>query len=336
MRSKLRRKLTIDTISAGVVSPMTTPLGTPVGAPVRYKRQSPLSTPRGTPGGTPAGTPAGTPSGTPTGTPLGTPRSLAESAVSLVARASAGAAVHVARQARQLSVEEKRDIVLAEPKFGMFSMTKYFWRSPRASVYLCLPLLVFVGQWAMFVAVVAHNLKMPAGTCEGNSAPEAKLLFISVCLVYFAQSIQQLDDLRRRGAKQLKTTPEASFTIMLDKLHEHTFTLMVQVTNLWVVYATDNVLEAMFNCVAMSFLSELENDWQTAYYAHRLEEAADVYDSVFVTHRENARKTLTRRKHACFRCVHAAASVVFTLTVAGYALMPFFAAGMLVVGVVCK
>ena len=324
MRSKLRRKLTIDTINTDVASPMTTPAGTPVGTPVHYIRTTPTSTPGGTPAGTPADTPAGT------------PRSLTESAVSLAARASAGAAVHAAGQVRQLSVEEKRDIVLAEPKFGMFSMTKYFWRNRRSSIYLCLPLLVFVGQWAMFVAVVAHNLLLPADTCEGNSAPETKLLFISVCLVYFAQSIQQLDDLRRRGAKRLKVTPEASYTIMLDRLHEHAFTLMVQVTNLWIVYTTDNVLEAMFNCVAMSFLSELENDWQTAYYANRLKEAADVYDSVFVTHRENARKTLTRRNHACFRCVHAVASVVFTLTVAGYALMPFFAAGMLVVGVVCK
>ena len=255
--------------------------------------------------------------------------------MSLAAKGTAGAAVHTIAQA-QLSADEKRDAVLAEPKFGMFSMTKYFWRSPRTSVYLCLPMLVFIGQWAMFVSVVAHNLKMPASACAGDSAPESKLLFISVCLVYFAQSVQLLDDLRRRDAKRLKMTPEASYTIMLDRLHEHAFTLMVQVTNLWVVYATDNVLEAMFNCLAMSFLSELENDWQTAYYANRLEEAADVYDTVFVTHRENARKMLTRRKRGCFRCVHAAASMVFTVTMAGYALMPVFAAGMLVVGVLCK
>ena len=184
--------------------------------------------------------------------------------------------------------------------------------------------------------VPSYTLKMPASACAGGSAPESKLLFISVCLVYFAQSVQLFEDLRRRGAKRVKMTPEASYTIMLDKLHEHVFTLMVHVTNLWVVYATDNVLEAMFNCLAMSFLSDLENDWQTAYYANRLGEAADVYDTVFVTHRENARKMLTRRKRGCFRFVHAAASVVFTVTLAGYALMPVFAAGMLVVGVLCK
>lgn len=330
MRPSLRRNLTIDTITTNVASPLTTPVATPAGTPVPYIRNTPTSTPGGTPRGTPRGSPAGT--------PRSTSRSIAESAVSLAARASAGAAVHAAHTTAraQLLPEEKRDAVLAEPKFGMFSMTKYFWRSPRTSVYLCLPMLVFVGQWAMFVSVVAHNLKMPASACAGGSAPESKLLFISVCLVYFAQSVQLLDDLRRRDAKRLKMTPEASYTIMLDRLHEHAFTLMVQVTNLWVVYATDNVLEAMFNCLAMSFLSELENDWQTAYYANRLEEAADVYDTVFVTHRENARKMLTRRKQGCFRCVHAAASMVFTVTMAGYALMPVFAAGMLVVGVLCK
>lgn len=243
--------------------------------------------------------------------------------------------MHAARTV-ELSPEEKRDIVLAEPKFGMFSMTKYFWRSSNLTIYLFLPLIVFVGQWTMFAAVVAHNLRAPAGMCEGGSAPEMKLLFISVCLVYFAQSVQLFDGLRRRGAKRVKSTPEASYTIMLDKLHEHVFTLMVHVTNLWVVYATDNVLEAMFNCLAMSFLSDLENDWQTAYYANRLGEAADVYDTVFVTHRQNARKMLVRRKGRCFRWVHAVAGVVFTLTLTGYALMPVFSAAMLVVGVLCK
>ena len=142
--------------------------------------------------------------------------------------------------------------------------------------------------------------------CEGTSSSEMKLLFISVCFIYFAQSIQLFDDLRRRGAKRVKMTPEASYTIMGDKLHEHVFSLMIHVTNLFIVYTIhDNVVEAMFNCLAMSFLSDLENEFQTAYYANRVEEAADVYDTVFVTHRQNARKMLTRRKSACFRCVHA-------------------------------
>ena len=92
----------------------------------------------------------------------------------------------------------------------------------------------------------------------------------------------------------------------------------------------------MFNCLAMSFMSELENEWQSRYYADRLSEAVQVYDTVFVTHRENARKMLKRRKSACFRCVHAVASVVFALCLGGYVLMPVFCAGMLVVAVVCK
>ena len=214
-------------------------------------------------------------------------------------------------------------------------MTKYFWRSPRTTIYLFLPLIVFIGQWTMFVAVVHHNLITSAPICAG-SAPETKLLFISVCLVYFAQSVQLLDNLRRRDAKRVKTTPEASYTIMGDRLHEHTFTLVIQVTNLFIVYSTESVYDAMFNCLAMSFLSQLENDFQKQYYDNRVEEAANVYDTVFVTHRENARKMLRRRKSACFRSVHAVASVVFTMTLTGYALMPLFAASMLVVGVLCK
>ena len=328
MRSSLRRNLTIETITTNVASPLNTPGGTPTGTPVHYVRNTPTTTPGGTPRATPRGSPAGT--------PRSTSRSVTESAVSLAARASAGAAVH-AVQTVELSPEEKREIVLAEPKFGMFSMTKYFWRSSNTTIYLFLPLIVFLGQWMMFAAVVAHNLRAPASMCEGTSSSEMKLLFISVCFIYFAQSIQLFDDLRRRGAKRVKMTPEASYTIMGDKLHEHVFSLMIHVTNLFIVYTIhDNVVEAMFNCLAMSFLSDLENEFQTAYYANRVEEAADVYDTVFVTHRQNARKMLTRRKSACFRCVHAVASVVFTMTLDGYALMPLFSAVMLGVGILCK
>ena len=207
MRSKLRRKLTID-VNTEIASPMTTPSATPVGTPVNYLR----STPTSTPGGSPAST----------------PRSPTESAVSAAAKKSAGSTVHTERD-DFLSDEDKRELVLQEPKFGMFSMTKQFLRAQNRTVYLFLPLLVFTGQWTMFVAVITHNLKVPPSTCSGG-APETKLLFISVCLVYFAQSVLELDDLwRRRGAKRVKTTPEASYTIMLDRLHEHAFTLMVQV-----------------------------------------------------------------------------------------------------------
>jgi len=236
-----------------------------------------------------------------------------------------------------LSDEEKRDLLLAEPRFGLCSMTKYFLRSPNTNkFYLCMPLLIFFGQWIMFVAVVSHNLRVPASLCLGQSVAEVKMLFIGVCLVYVSQSFQLLDELWRRGSKRLKTIPEASYTVMLDRIHERMFVLVVQVTNLFIVYSQDNIIEALFNCLAMEFLHALDNDFQEKYYADRLEEAVSVYDTVFVSHRENVQKLIKRRKHCCFRCVHAVSRCVFALTFGGYILMPIFAASMLVVGVLCK
>ena len=297
MRAALRRSLTIDTVSTHVPSPLTTPGTTPLGTPVHSVLHTPTSTPDTTPQCTPRATPYGSPAGTPRSATRSAARSVAESAVSAAARAAAGASVHTnIAEGDSMSPEDKRDMVLAEPKFGMFSMTKYFWRKPSNILYLPLPMLVFIGQWTMFFAVMTHNLRAKSMQCANEGSVEAKMLFISVCLVYFAQSVQILDNLRRRRAKKLKMTPEASYTVMLDKLHEHTLFLVVSVTNLVIVYTTESVLEAMFNCVAMSFLSDLENEWQTLYYAYRVEEAVDVYDRVFVTHRQNARRMLLRRK----------------------------------------
>ena len=61
-----------------------------------------------------------------------------------------------------------------------------------------------------------------------------------------------------------------------------------------------------------------------------------MYDRIFVTHRQNARKLVLRQKRACFRYVYAVSNVILSLTMAGYVVMPVFAFVMLIVGIVCK
>ena len=335
MRADVRRSLTIETVLTNVASPLATPQGTPQGV---SRRSTPTHFVRTTPTSTPETSPGHTPQHTPRNSVRSVAQSITDSAISAAARARVGAVVHARDSRRELSAEEKREYILAESSFGMFTMTKYMWRYTDATLYLALPILIFMGQWIMFAAVVSHNLKSTKLVCESNSALEMKMLFISVCLIYIAQSVQRLDDLKQRGAKQVKILPEASYTSILDKIHEDSLTLCVQATNLWVVYTTDtNLLEAMFNCLAMSFLSELDNEFLQAWYAtYRLEQASEVYDKIFVTHRQNARKLVLRQKRACFRYVYAVSNVILSLTMAGYVVMPVFAFVMLIVGIVCK
>ena len=263
--------------------------------------------PVGSPLGTPVGTPVNTPVGTPFDSPVCTPR----------------------KKSNVMTNEEKRDAVLAESKFGMVSMTRILWS--QRSPYVVLPPCLCVGQWLVFLAVVVHNLQKPQ-QC-GSSSIEMKVLFIGVCLIYLVESVRLIDNL---FSKPRKIVPVASYSTLLDTMHEHIFSLACAVTNLVIVYSTADILDGMFNCLAMKFLSDVENEWQYAYYSNRLQDAANAFDKIFVTRRENVKRVSIRRKSHIFKNVHNVALCVFSLTRCGYVLLPIFTFGMLVLGVVCK
>lgn len=162
-----------------------------------------------------------------------------------------------------------------------------------------------------------------------------KMLFIGVCLIYYVESIRLIDGLSRR-IQNKKSTAEASYSIMFDRLHEDVFTLVVFIANLVIVYNTQNLLEAMFNCLAMQFLSDLENQWQEAYYSTRLDEAVHVYDTVFVSANENARKLQKKKKSALFRIILKIANSAFAVTYVAYRALPALSIVMLILGILCK
>lgn len=232
----------------------------------------------------------------------------------------------------ELTQEEKREAILTEPNFGMMTMTRIFCREEKYT-YVLLPLSLLLGQWLILFAVVAHNLADPQ-QC-GTSTLHMKLLFVGICLVYYVESIQLIDNLSRRV--QSRKIIETSYSTLWDRCHEDLFTLSVFVTNLIIVlYNTQNLLEAMFNCLAMTFLSDLENEWQKAYYSTRLEEAAHVYDNIFVGVNKNRKRIKKRMKSSLFFIVLWVASVVFSFTYMLYRILPVFSICMLILGILCK
>ena len=266
-------------------------------------------------------TPASTPTGTPVGTPIGTPRAKKDTEIQ-----------PENDDVAELSPEEKRQAVLDEPKFGMLSMMRIFCRQEKYT-YAILPLCLLVGQWFVFFAVAAHNFTEPQ-EC-GSSTMIMKLLFLGVCLIYYVESIQLIDNLSRR-VQSRKTTAEASYSVMFDRLHEDVFSLCTFTTNLIIIYSTEQLVEAVFNCLAMQFLSNLENEWQQAYYSTRLNEAVHVFDTVFVSADENARKILKKKKSVLFRIIYKIANSTFAATYLAYRLLPLFSLVMLVMGILCK
>ena len=256
------------------------------------------------------------------GTPIGTPRSNLRSTKVEPENETAV----------ELTPEEKRQAILSEPKFGMLSMMRVFCRQERYT-YALLPLSLMIGQWFVFFAVAVHNFTEPQ-EC-GSSTFIMKLLFLGVCLIYYVESIQLIDNLSRR-VQSRKTTAEASYSVMFDKLHEDVFSLCTFTANLIIVYSTEQLTDAVFNCLAMQFLSNLENEWQQAYYSTRLDEAVHVFDTVFVSANENTRKLLKKKKSVLFRIIFKIANSIFAATYLAYRLLPLFSLAMLVMGIMCK
>ena len=305
-------------------TPVNTPSDTPLGTP--------SDTPRDTPDDTPRGTPRGTPDGTPVATPVATPSSTPRGGASGAFFDTCNTVVPTKRteRTRILTPVEKREAILSDPHFGMLSMVRFFAREEKYG-YVLLPLSLLIGQWLMFFAVASHNF-MEAKRC-GSRSLTMKTLFVGVCLVYFVESIQLIDNLTRRFHY---TTAKASYSVMVDRLHEDTYTLCVFVSNLVIIFYTEELIEAVFNCLAMQFLSQLENEWQQAYYETRLKEAARVFDTFFVTSSENTKKLKKRkRRSVLFRVVYTITEVIFKATTVAYWLLPVYSLAMLGCGVMC-
>ena len=222
--------------------------------------------------------------------------------------------------------------MLSDPKFGMISMAKLFWRDGQYK-NMILPVSLLVGQWLVFLSVAMHNLVEPKQCGVSNNT--MKLLFLGICLIYFVESVRLNDNLQRR-VRFRKVTPEACYSTIADRLHEDLFTILIFIMNLVIVFSTGQLLEAMFNCLAMTYLSDLENDWQASWYAQRQESARHVYDTVFVSVCENAKKLEERKKSVVFRNVYAASRYVFNITYMAYRCLPLFTLIMFVLGVICK
>ena len=98
-----------------------------------------------------------------------------------------------------LSNDEKKEIVLSDPNFGLFSL--FLWHATRKkksdrfycsdafSLSLALPLLMFATQWVLYIALVSHEVKVFDGDfCPNKGTFENKMMFLGIGLIYFIRS----------------------------------------------------------------------------------------------------------------------------------------------------
>lgn len=252
-----------------------------------------------------------------------------------------------------LSPDEKTDLVLQDPKFGMFSLFAYHVYSgnhslamKRRNTVFCshifslifaLPILVFVTQWIMYISIVRHQMRTyEGGFCPNSAKPEERLLMVAVSLFYFIKSFFLWDNIVDRTHRK-KMIPATSYIVMLDTFQEFGFNILVYLTNLWVIFAEKDFLNMFFNTIAMEFLMEMDNLFEREYFEYLPGVAVDIYDKYFVSYRDNL-IMVNQKSHDSFsfRCCRRMTWLPFKFLILLFLALPVICFFMIFFGAVCK
>ena len=251
------------------------------------------------------------------------------------------------------SAEEKKEIVLASPSFGMFSLFKYHLKygylnkelkrtnkvycSHIFSLIMALPILVFIGQWLLYGALISHEVNVYDGMiCNNTSSIENKMMISGISVIYFVRSFFLWDNITNSISLR-KMNKVNSFTSIIDTFQEFSFTLVVYGANIWVVFIEDDIQNMILNSLAMEFLMILDNEFEELYFQYMPGSAEDIYDNIFVSYTENKLLLEDRRRDdKCFRYFSNAMFIPYKLLVLSIFLFPVFCFFMIFAGPICK
>ena len=251
-----------------------------------------------------------------------------------------------------LTQEEKVAIVCSDPKFGMFSLMKYhlrrgytneilkkkntFYCSHTFSLLAFLPIIVFIVQWSIYIALIANEVhEYDKGFCPNDSTWEKKVIMFAVSMLYFVRSFFLWDNLTDR-TRLNRMVPTIDFWIMMDTFQEFGFNLIVYLANIWIIFSNDEVQEMILNALAMEFLMDLDNEFEAMYLSYLPEVGEDIYDNVFITPAQNKEKLEKRKKNCWFNCARCTFYLPFKFLVLSLLIFPGFCIFMAIYGPLCK
>ncbi len=252
-----------------------------------------------------------------------------------------------------VSAEEKKEIVLASPSFGMFSLFKYHLKygylnkelkksnkvycSHIFSLIMALPIMVFIGQWLLYGALISHEVNVYDGIiCNNSGSIENKMMISGISVIYFVRSFFLWDNITNSISLR-KMNKVNSFTSIIDTFQEFSFTLVVYGANIWVVFIDDDIQNMILNSLAMEFLMILDNEFEELYFQYMPGSAEDIYDNIFVSYTENKLLLEDRRQDdKCFRYFSNAMFIPYKLLVLSIFLFPVFCFFMIFAGPICK
>lgn len=248
----------------------------------------------------------------------------------------------------ELTSDEKKECVLSDPKFGMFSMFVYTLQKHRSdpdNVYcsrlftpICaLPIFVFCAQWMMFVSVVKYQYgHYDTEICPQSASIESKILMCATSMIYFVNSFFLWDDVVDRTHRR-KMIPSVSLVVMVDSFQEFSFSLCVYVFNILIIMNTENVVEMLFNCLALEFVMSLDNEFERMYFQYNPIAAVDIYDNIFVHSSDNTHMVQDRmEKSTQYRICRYITWLPFKILTILFILLPVFCFVMIFIGPFCK
>ena len=256
------------------------------------------------------------------------------------------------KKEEKLTDSEKTGIVLADPKFGLFSL--FLWHamgnsstlssgSPKFfcahnfSLTFALPLLLFATQWILYIALVSHEIRTFDGDfCPNNGTFETKLMMLGIGMIYFIRSFFIWDSLTLQAAFQ-KMNRMDNISAIMDTFQEFSFNILVYGANLWIIFVEDDIQNMILNSLAMEFLMRADNEFEEMYFANVPEAATNIYDSMYVSREEN-RKLVSKKRDQSF--IYNSASCVLVLLykvlVLVIFLFPVFCLTITFAGTYCK
>tara|TARA_B100000795_G_scaffold26710_1_gene17715 strand:- start:813 stop:1865 length:1053 start_codon:yes stop_codon:yes gene_type:complete len=253
----------------------------------------------------------------------------------------------------EITSEEKLEIVKSSPSFGMFSLFKYHIKrgylnkelkktnkifcSHIFSLIFALPILIFIGQWLLYIALIMNeNNKFNGHICDNNGSFENKIMISGISIVYFARSFFIWDNITNSLSLK-KMNRVDSISSIIDTFQEFSFSLLVYGANIWVVFVEQDIQNMILNSLAMEFLMVLDNEFEELYFQYLPGAADDIYDNIFVSYEENIELLEKRqKKDNCFNCFSCVLFVPYKLLVIGVFIFPIFCFFMIFAGPICK
>jgi hypothetical protein len=241
---------------------------------------------------------------------------------------------------------EKKEIVLADPKFGMFSL--FLWHTMRKplrssqlfcsdvfSLTLALPILLFITQWILYIALVSHEVNRFDGDfCPNKGTFENKMMMLGIGLIYFIRSFFIWDSLT---VQNIKMNRMDNISAIMDTFQEFLFNILVYTANLWLIFGEDDIQNMIMNSLAMEFLMRADNEFEEFYFSNVPEASLEIYDTMYVNKKENQRLVSKKRDQSfVYNSVSCVLVLLYKLLVIVIFLFPIFCAVVTIGGAICK